>query len=186
MKQSWVKEVFSMPNILGYGRILLIPVFVWLYCTAEDTWDYLAAASVIVLSGLTDKLDGWIARRFDMVTELGKVLDPVADKLTQCAVIICLALRFELMRWIIVLFVFKEGFMAVMAFLLLQRKGRKLNGAKWFGKGCTAILYLVMFLLVLLPGLPAVTANILMGISIAALLFSLVMYGQEYKRMWRD
>lgn len=186
MKQSRVKEVFSIPNILGYGRILLIPVFVWLYCTAEDTRDYVAAAAVIVLSGLTDKLDGWIARRFDMVTELGKVLDPVADKLTQCAIIICLAFRFELMRWVIVLFVFKEGFMAVMAFLLLQRKGRKLNGAKWFGKGCTAILYLVMFLLVLWPRLPAATANILMGISIAALLFSLVMYGQEYKRMWKD
>lgn len=83
MKQSLKKEIFSIPNIMGYARIILIPIFVWTYYTAEEMMDYYFAAFVILLSGLTDMLDGYVARKYDMITELGKVLDPIADKLTQ-------------------------------------------------------------------------------------------------------
>ena len=74
MKRFSKKEIFSIPNLMGYFRILLIPVFCYLYITAETEREYLYAALVVLLSSLTDLFDGKIARRFHMVTELGKAL----------------------------------------------------------------------------------------------------------------
>ena len=179
------REIFSIPNLMGYFRILLIPLFSWMYCTADSTGDYYAAAVVVGISGLTDMFDGKIARRFNMITELGKFIDPLADKLTQAALLICLAVRYPLMRAVLVLFVIKEGFMAVMGALLLPR-GKKLDGAMWFGKVCTAVLYAVLFLLLLLPGIGATAANVLIGICGAFLLFSFLMYIPVFRRMWKE
>ena len=179
------REIFSIPNLMGYFRILLIPLFSWMYCTADSTGDYYAAAVVVGVSGLTDMFDGKIARRFHMITELGKFIDPLADKLTQAALLICLAIRYPLMRAVLVLFVIKEGFMAVMGAMLLPR-GKKLDGAMWFGKVCTAVLYAVLFLLLLLPGIGAMAANVLIGICGVFLLFSFLMYIPVFRRMWKE
>ena len=179
------REIFSIPNLMGYFRILLIPLFSWMYCTADSTGDYYAAAVVVGVSGLTDMFDGKIARRFHMITELGKFIDPLADKLTQAALLICLAIRYPLMRAVLVLFVIKEGFMAVMGAMLLPR-GKKLDGAMWFGKVCTAVLYAVLFLLLLLPGIGATAANVLIGICGAFLLFSFLMYIPVFRRMRKE
>ena len=179
------REILSIPNLMGYFRILLIPLFSWMYCTADSTGDYYAAAVVVGVSGLTDMFDGKIARRFHMITELGKFIDPLADKLTQAALLICLAIRYPLMRAVLVLFVIKEGFMAVMGALLLSR-GKKLDGAMWFGKVCTAVLYAVLFLLLLLPGIGTTAANVLIGICGAFLLFSFLMYIPVFRRMWKE
>lgn len=179
------REILSIPNLMGYFRILLIPLFSWMYCTADSTGDYYAAAVVVGVSGLTDMFDGKIARRFHMITELGKFIDPLADKLTQAALLICLAIRYPLMRAVLVLFVIKEGFMAVMGALLLPR-GKKLDGAMWFGKVCTAVLYAVLFLLLLLPGIGTTAANVLIGICGAFLLFSFLMYIPVFRRMWKE
>ena len=132
------REIFSIPNLMGYFRILLIPVFSWMYCTADSTGDYYAAAVVVGVSGLTDMFDGKIARRFNMITELGKFIDPLADKLTQAALLLCLAVRYPLMRAVLALFVIKEGFMLVMGALLLPR-GRKLDGAMWLARSARRI-----------------------------------------------
>ena len=179
------REIFSIPNLMGYFRILLIPVFSWMYCTADSTGDYYAAAVVVGVSGLTDMFDGKIARRFHMITELGKFIDPLADKLTQAALLLCLAVRYPLMRAVLALFVVKEGFMLVMGALLLPR-GRKLDGAMWFGKVCTAVLYAVLFLLLLLPGIGTAAANVLIGICGVFLLFSFGMYIPVFRRMWKE
>ena len=90
-KEDW----FTIPNIMGYIRILLIPVFAWVYLHAESQSDYYIAAGIIGLSGLTDLFDGKIARKFNMVTELGKFLDPLADKLTLGVLILCMSTRFN-------------------------------------------------------------------------------------------
>ena len=179
------REIFSIPNLMGYFRILLIPVFSWMYCTADSTGDYYAAAVVVGVSGLTDMFDGKIARRFNMITELGKFIDPLADKLTQAALLLCLAVRYPLMRAVLALFVIKEGFMLVMGALLLPR-GRKLDGAMWFGKVCTAVLYAVLFLLLLLPGIGTAAANVLIGICGVFLLFSFGMYIPVFRRLWKE
>ena len=94
MKRFSKKEIFSIPNLMGYFRILMIPVFCYLYIGKQR---YLAASAAVLLSSLTDLFDGKIARKFNMVTELGKLLDPVADKLTHGALALCLALRYPLM-----------------------------------------------------------------------------------------
>ena len=179
------REIFSIPNLMGYFRILLIPLFSWLYCTADSTGDYYAAAAVVGVSGLTDMFDGKIARRFNMITELGKFIDPLADKLTQAALLICLAVRYPLLRAVLVLFVIKEGFMLIMGALLLPR-GKKLDGAMWFGKVCTAVLYAVLFLLLLLPGIGREAANVLIGICGVFLLFSFLMYIPVFRKMWKE
>ena len=79
---------WTVPNILSLFRIALIPVLVLTYLSCDDIW---LPASVLVLSGLTDLLDGWIARHFNQISEIGKLLDPIADKLTQFTVVVCLA-----------------------------------------------------------------------------------------------
>ena len=179
------REIFSIPNLMGYFRILLIPLFSWMYCTADSTGDYYAAAVVVGISGLTDMFDGKIARRFNMITELGKFIDPLADKLTQAALLICLAVRYPLMRAVLVLFVIKEGFMVVMGALLLPR-GKKLDGAMWFGKVCTAVLYAVLFLLLLLPGIGIAAADVLIAVCGVFLLISFLMYIPVFRRMWKE
>ena len=179
------REIFSIPNLMGYFRILLIPLFSWLSCTADSTGDYYAAAAVVGVSGLTDMFDGKIARRFNMITELGKFIDPLADKLTQAALLICLAVRYPLMRAVLVLFVIKEGFMLIMGALLLPR-GKKLDGAMWFGKVCTAVLYAVLFLLLLLPGIGREAANVLIAVCGVFLLFSFLMYIPVFRKMWKE
>ncbi|MGI6181018.1 MAG: CDP-alcohol phosphatidyltransferase family protein [Agathobaculum sp.] len=140
MKRFNKKDIFTIPNIIGYIRILLIPVFCWLYVTAQEPKDYLLAAGVVLFSSFTDLFDGMIARKFNQVTELGKILDPVADKLTHGALAVCLATRYPLMWALIALMLLKEGYMAVMGLHFLKQD-KMLDGAMWFGKVCTAILF---------------------------------------------
>lgn len=182
MKQPFKEQLFTIPNLMGYFRILLIPVFVIVYLHADSPTDYYKAAVIIGISGLTDMLDGKIARKFNQITELGKALDPVADKLTQGALIVCLAMRYRLMLALVFLFVLKEGFMLVMDMLMLK-KGKKLDGAMWFGKACTAVLYIVMFVLLLLPGIPAIAANILIVLCGVMMLAALILYIPVFYKM---
>ena len=112
MKGKWkASDWYTIPNLLGYFRILLIPVFAWLYLQAETSQECFTAALVIGLSGLTDLFDGKIARKFNQVTELGKFLDPVADKLTLGVIIVCLATRYREIWLLAGLFLIKEGFL---------------------------------------------------------------------------
>ena len=154
------EELFSIPNCMGYFRILLIPVFCVVYLQADTMKDYYVAAAIVAVSTITDLLDGKVARKFNMITEFGKFLDPFADKLTHAAIALCLAVRYTSMRYLVLLMLVKEGFMAVMGLINLRR-GKKLDGAKWFGKVCTATLFLVLCVLVLLPGISVKTVNFL-------------------------
>ena len=84
--QKMSRQLYSIPNLLSIMRILILPFFVWAYLMAEPQTGYPLSCMLLALSGLSDMLDGFIARRFHMVTDIGKILDPVADKLTQiCA-----------------------------------------------------------------------------------------------------
>lgn len=180
------KEVFSIPNILGYFRILLVPVFAWIYCTADSSSDYYAAAIVAGVSGITDLLDGKIARKFDMITELGKFIDPFADKLTQGVLILCMTTRWSLMWLLVGIFIVKEGFMIVAGAVLLHTKGRKLDGAKWYGKVCTALLYVIMFILLLFPNIPTAAVNTFILFSAALMAVTLALYIPVFYKMGKE
>ncbi|SCJ62986.1 Putative CDP-diacylglycerol--glycerol-3-phosphate 3-phosphatidyl-transferase 2 [uncultured Clostridium sp.] len=183
-KKITFKEVYSIPNILCYIRILLIPVFIYVYVNAKDNVDYYMAAAIIFLSGLTDFCDGFIARKFNQVTELGKLIDPVADKLTQAAIIIALMFKIKWMFFLVVLFVIKELSMIINGIILL-RKGKKLDGAMWFGKVSTAVFYFSTFIIILFPMLNSLVVNWLMIISAFFMALSFIMYINEYIKMYK-
>lgn len=178
-------DAWTIPNLLSYFRIFLIPIFAYVYLAAEQIQDYYLAAAVIALSGMTDLFDGKIARKFNQITELGKFLDPLADKLTQGAMVLCLASRFPLMWMLVGIFVVKEGFMGVMGLILLRR-GKKLDGAMWFGKVCTALLYIVVFALLLLPVMSTSVANVLICVCAVDMIVTLILYIPVFAAMFRD
>ena len=180
------KEIFSIPNILCYFRILLIPVFMIAYINAINSWDYYFAAAVVLLSGLTDFADGFIARHFNMVTELGKAIDPVADKLSQAAIVISLMIRIEPMRWLFLLFAVKELFMGITSIVLLKKHNTKMDGAKWFGKVSTFVFYTVMFIIIVFPSLDIGVRDILILVSGIFLLLAFLLYAQVFLRMYQE
>lgn len=185
MKKPTLREIFTIPNLLSYFRLLLIPLFVWLYLRAQSTRDFALAAVVIGVSGFTDLFDGRLARRLGQITELGILLDPVADKLTEGAVIFCLATRYRWVVALVVVYLLKEGFMTV-AGLVMLRRGKKLDGAKWFGKVCTFVFYLVVFTLILWVEIPLGLANALIALCTGMMLFTFVMYARVYFYMGRE
>ena len=185
MNKDIIREYFSIPNLLSYFRLILIPVYLLVYFNAEEPKDLVWAALVIAVSGLTDMFDGKIARHFNMITEWGKLIDPVADKLTLAAVALSLAFRFPLMRLVFALYVIKETFMGVMGLIMLRR-GSKLNGAMWYGKVCTAVTYLVIFVLLLFPELPQWAQTLLISLQIAVTLMAFALYAAYYRRAWKD
>lgn len=152
--KDWKKDIFTIPNLLSLFRLVLIPVYVCIYLNAQDTTDYYLAAGILAVSCLTDLIDGKIARHFNMITSLGKLLDPVADKATQFTLILCLALKAKntLLWCLIGLFVLKEGFQLIAGGIRL-RKGIMLKGALISGKICTTILFLSLIVMVMKPDL---------------------------------
>ena len=104
MKKRIIREYFSIPNLMGYLRILLIPVYLYLYVHAETTRDYYIAAAVMFLCFMTDFFDGKIARKFNQITEFGKILDPIADKLTQGALVNSFSFRYPAMEVLLAAF----------------------------------------------------------------------------------
>ena len=73
--KDWKKDIFTIPNLLSLFRLLLIPVYVAIYLNAKETTDYILAAGILTVSCLTDMIDGKVARHFNMITSLGKILD---------------------------------------------------------------------------------------------------------------
>lgn len=179
------KDLWSIPNILCYIRFLLIPLFVMQYIRAEEPREYMQAAAIVFASGLTDFLDGFIARTFNMVTELGKLLDPLADKLTQASLIFVLVVKIRWMILLLILFVVMQLFM-LGAGLAMLKKDKRLDGSKWFGKVSTAVFYAVMLVLVALPKLSEATVNILMLVCGVFLALSFALYVREYTRMYSE
>lgn len=166
-----------IPNALSCLRILMIPFFVW-QMMAGNTMN---AGIILILSGLTDSLDGYLARRFNWISAVGKVLDPVADKLTQTAVSVVLIIKLRKYWYFFAVMILKD--LVILACgAVLMKKGIKLEGAKWFGKVSTMAFYLVMILIVLIPAMPSWLIYVMLSATTGCALFSAVMYVPEYKR----
>ena len=180
------KQVFNVPNMLSIVRIILIPVFIIVYFNDDIGGTSLAAGGILLLSAATDVLDGIIARKFDMTTELGKYLDPLADKLTQFTVAVCIGIRHRsniLLLCLIAVVFLKELAMGLGA-VRLVRKGVEVANAKWFGKISTAIFYLAMMAIVSIA-MSDMWINILVGLVAAVMLFALYKYVMLYFEMVR-
>ena len=175
--KDWKREIFTIPNGLSMIRLALIPLYIMIYLNAHDRLDYIVSGGILALSCITDLIDGKVARHFNMVSTLGKMLDPFADKATQFTLMVCLAIRKNLMSlWLLILlFVVKEGFQLVAGGMILRR-GKILSGALLAGKVCTAVLFISLVLMIMLPGLPDIAASLIAIVDGCFLLLSFVSY----------
>ncbi len=177
--RNWKKEVWTIPNLLSLFRLVLIPVYVRIYLNAETQAEFALAAGILAASCLTDMVDGKIARKYHMISTLGKILDPIADKLTQFTLIVCLALRHPVLWLLIALFVAKELFQLIAGLVNLRRR-RMLSGALFSGKLCTTVLFISLILLVLLPGLSGSAVNIIASVCAVFMILTFADYVKAY------
>lgn len=156
-----------IPNLLTTARLILVPIFAYLVLGAENLP---AAAAVFVLSGVTDVVDGYIARRFHMITDFGKVYDPFVDKLMQITAVVCLALAEIIPFWIIAVAVCKEVTMIIIGGILYLKK--IVVHSNWYGKAATVIFYAIVFIMILWQNIPSGWTMALLLIMLAAMAFS--------------
>ena len=177
--KNWKNEILTIPNLLSLFRLALIPVYVRIYVNAATDSSYLQAGALMTISCLTDIIDGRIARQFNMISKVGKVLDPLADKLTQLALILCLTARYSVLYPLLALFLVKELFQLFL-FLFHIRRGKALSGALPAGKVCTSILFISLIALVLLPRMDPRVVNGIVLTDLAFLLNAFLCYCLAY------
>lgn len=177
------QDLFKLPNILCYIRILMVPLFVYLFFEKHYTY----AAITAILASLTDILDGYIARNFNMKTDWGMFIDPVADKLMQFALLICSIFKEPLILILVVIFLAKELIMLIFG-LFIYHKGRNLDGAIWCGKLCTVCLDLSLFYVIGAPEKYLFDGVIYSIIAICSvmLVLAFVIYMYKYVLLLRE
>ena len=179
MEEKYKHKIITIPNILSLFRLLLIPVIMWLYIVKEDP---VLTTVILVLSGITDIVDGIVARKCHMVSDFGKAFDPVADKLTQIAMLFCLVSRFKWMLLPLCVMVIKEVTAGILGLLVIRKTG-KVDGAVWHGKATTVSLYSMMIIHLIWYNIPGVISGILIGACTALALLSAFMYSRENVRI---
>ena len=189
MKRKVFSESFvnSLPNILSVFRIIIIPFFIFFY--AKNM--YILALATLVISGCTDTLDGTIARRFNSITELGKVLDPLADKLTQLAIGIMISIRYPFVAPMIAILVIKEVCMITFSYRLLKL-GANPIAALWWGKIATAVFYVVTCFIVAFGHyivgntVGNIVLIVLTGITTVLMVFAFIKYIPLFLKSYKD
>ena len=169
--KNWKKEILTIPNILSMFRFVLIPVYMAIYLNATVPTDYYLAAGILAVSCLTDLIDGKIARHFNMISTIGKILDPLADKATQFTLIVCLAAKYPILWYLVGMFIVKESFQLIAGGINL-RKGKMLKGALISGKICTTVLFVSLIIMVMIPSIPEQIVNYIVLADMIAMIVS--------------
>lgn len=165
-------QVLTIPNFLSFFRLSLIPVIVWLYVFKESPgW----TTAVFIISGLTDIVDGFIARRFNMVSDFGKAIDPIADKLTQITMLFCLLTHFPLIILPIIVMAVKEIGAFVLR-LIVYRRTERVDSADWHGKVNTVLLYAIMLIHILWVNIPTEISTACILTTTTMMILSCVLY----------
>lgn len=168
-------KILTIPNLLSLLRLIMIPQLMWLYLQKQD---YLATAIVLAISGATDVLDGIIARKFNMISDFGKVFDPVADKLTQLAMLYCVCTTHPEIHFLLILLLVKEVITGAMSLYSIRKTGQ-VQGAEWHGKMVTVLLYMLIADCVI----PGLISDVLIFLCAGMMIISMVLYWQ---RNWRS
>ena len=171
-------SAMNIPNILSAIRIVLVPVFIVVFFSGAENAN-IYAAGVFVLASSTDALDGYIARRFGMITKLGRVLDPFADKLMTASVLGCIAVKGIVSVWIVAVFMAKEIVMGLGA-LLMYRKVDDVIPSSLLGKASTVLFFLVCLILMVFPQIPVKAAGIMASSALCLTLVSLAVYAYRF------
>ena len=175
-------RIVTIPNLLSLFRLLLIPCMLYCYLQLHQP---LWTMGLLVLSGLTDVIDGRIARRFHMISNLGKILDPIADKLTQVAMIACLVWLHPQLILVLSVQVVRELTLGITGLVVMKRT-QLVSGADWHGKACTVLLYLSVLLLFLMPDIAVWAVWLLSGLCTAAIMLSFVLYMRSFSAVLRQ
>ncbi len=195
------KGCWTIPNLLSMIRILLIPVFAYLFYNDQK----IAAVAVLAISGLSDTFDGQIARRFNQISALGKILDPVADKLTQITIAVMLLIDFRnaensLIRafgWVFLVFLVKEAVMIIGGLVMLLMNIRP-GAAEIWGKLATLIFYCGMTVIIAIGPevgalnevvgfeLPEIVTGIIVVLSAIMTLVAFLSYMPETFRQFKE
>lgn len=159
----------NIPNILSVIRIILVFVFVYTFFFVDEY----AAMIVFLTAGATDVVDGYLARRNNWITNIGKILDPFADKLMQCTVLISLYIKKLIPIWFVVPFIVKE-FVTLLMGLIVIRKRSVVVVSKWYGKMTVCLFYATVILSVLIDDILkdniALTIIVFLPATVCALL----------------
>ena len=174
-------QVWTIPNVMSLFRIVLLPFLIWAYVGLHNTT---LTIILLAVSALTDILDGKIARKFNMVSDLGKALDPVADKLTQVSMVLCLAFKYKLMWILLGLCVIRETCMFILGLISMKRTGR-VYSARWYGKVSTAVLYGTGLALLVFPKMPSWLSTALIILCMIVVVLALTLYTRFHMQMWK-
>lgn len=176
------EQILTIPNGLSLVRLMLA-VFFWGisyrgHIPGQQAW----LVSILCLSGISDFLDGQIARKYNMSSEFGKILDPIADKVTQGVLLLHLMGKYELLEIIVILFIIKEFCMLALSSRVLEEKQRN-DGAQWYGKINTAVFYAVMIPLTLFPRISMDLANMMICFSGICMVYAFIKYVRFYREL---
>lgn len=170
-----------IPNILTTVRLALVPLFAYSVLAVENLK---IAALIFILSGVTDIVDGIIARKCNMITNFGKVYDPFVDKLMQITVVVCLSIVDIIPTWLLLIVILKELTMIIVGGILYMRK--IVVSSNWYGKAATVIFYICVLIMIAWQDIPAVAAAIMFGIIIAAMIFAALGYTIDVSKNYND
>ena len=181
-QEGKLERIFTVPNLMSFFRLLLIPVMMWAFLAKKD---YVLVAVLLIVSGVTDVADGYVARHFNQVSNLGKMLDPVADKFTEGILMILLALRYPLMWAVVAIFAVGAFLMSFWGIRAINRS-HFVNPAHWYGKITTVILYAATFTLLLWENIPLTAANVIIAACGLLVAGNVTMYGLFYRKLRKE
>lgn len=168
-----------VPNILSSIRICLVPVFVLTYFYETGSVKIYAAA-VYAAASFTDFLDGYIARRYSLISNLGKILDPLGDKLMTLAVLTCITLDHVIPVWVIVTALIKELLMLLGGVIIRRKEGGEMPSSNIIGKTSTVVFFIVCVTLMLFRNIPARAATLMISAAVVLMLMALVSYMRTF------
>ena len=176
----------NLPNKLTVLRVIMIPFFVFFLLLengANPTWRYLSAAIFIVAS-FTDLLDGKIARKYNLVTNFGKFMDPLADKLLVCSALICLIQLEQLPAWMVIIIISRE--FIISGFRLVASDKGVVIAASWWGKFKTTFQMVMIVLMIADIAALSIVTQIVMWIALILTVVSLIDYLVKNKDVMKD
>ena len=176
----WKKVFCILPNLLSLIRIALVPVFVVTYFTDANETKTLALI-VYIVAFVTDALDGYIARKYDLTSNIGKVLDPLGDKLMMTAALMCMVISGRLPVWTVAIVVAKESVMGIGGLVIHRRAKTEIPPSNIFGKTATVVFVFACVVIMIFPALPDVYATSLIALAIGLTFAALLSYVMTYR-----
>ena len=180
--KDWKKDLFTVPNFISLFRLLLIPVYVVIYLNATKPSDYVWAAGILAVSCLTDAIDGKIARKWNMISTIGKFLDPLADKLLTIAAMIIFCQWGRMAAWALMLVLTRE--FAVTGLRLVAVGKGNVIAAGWSGKIKTASTMVGLCVMMAFPAVEWISITVTAIIVVTTVYSGVEYFAKNWSCLW--